>query len=195
MAINLLVHIRYREHAVKQTLLKAEWQYRPIPFAAFHLTSGKFTCAIISNTSSLFIASSIPSVGTCPSSRLDRRVSASACTAAASARMYATASSYAGMTPGATGGFHSRGLSRLIFGRIGGYFGFLRAGLLRFGGEVEGGSTPRGLVDASEVVDEPVSGGVDVTLERDSSVELARASGTVTARSRHNLNITGHDDE
>ena len=122
-------------------------------------------------------------------------VSASACTAAASARMYATASSYAGMTPGATGGFHSRGLSRLMLGRMGGYFGFLRAGVLRFGGEVETGSELRGLVDASDVVGEPVSGGEDVTLERVSSVELALASGTVTARSRHNVNIADHNNQ
>lgn len=82
----------------------------------------------------------------------------------------------------------------LILGRIGEYFGFLRPGVLCFGGEVETGSAIRGLVDASDVVDEPVSGGVDVTLERVSSVELALASGTVTARSRHNVNIADHDD-
>jgi hypothetical protein len=98
------------------------------------------------------------------------------------------------MTPGATEGFHSRGLSRLILGRIGGYFGFLRGGVLRFGGEVETGSALCGLVEVSDVVDESVSGGVDVTLERVSSVELALASGTVTARSRHNANIAGHDN-
>jgi hypothetical protein len=109
--------------------------------------------------------------------------------------MYATASSYAGMTPGATGGFHSRGLSILILGRIGEYFGFLRPGVLCFGGEVETGSAIRGLVDASDVVDESVSGGVDVTLERVSSVELALASGTVTGRSRHNVNIANHDNQ
>ena len=99
------------------------------------------------------------------------------------------------MTPGATGGFHSRGLSRVILGRIGGYLGFLRAGVLRFDGAVETGSALRGLVDASDVVDEPVSGGADVTLERVSSVELALASGTVTARSRHNVNIADHDNQ
>jgi hypothetical protein len=109
--------------------------------------------------------------------------------------MYATASSYAGMTPGATGGFHSRGRSRVILGRMGGYFGFLRAGVLRFGGEVETGSALRGLVGASDVVDTPVSVGVDVTLERVSSVELALASGSVTVRSRHNVNIAGHDSQ
>lgn len=147
---------------------------------------------MISSTPSLFFASSIPSVGTCPFSRLDRRISASACTAAASAWMYATASSYAGMMPGATGGFHSRGLPRLILGRIGGYFGFLRAGVLRFGEETS--SAVCGIVEASDVVEEPVSGGVDVTLERVSSVELALASGVVTARSRHNVNIANHDN-
>jgi hypothetical protein len=108
--------------------------------------------------------------------------------------MYATASSYAGMTPGATEGFHSRGLSRLILGRIGEYFGFLRAGVLSFDGEVETGSALCGRADASDVVDEPVSGGEDVTLERVSSVELALVSGTVTVRSRHNVNIANQDD-
>lgn len=83
----------------------------------------------------------------------------------------------------------------LILGRIGEYFGFLRPGVLRFGGEVETGSAIRGLVDASDVADEPVSGGVDVTLERVSSVELALASGTVTARSRHNVNIVDYDNQ
>lgn len=108
--------------------------------------------------------------------------------------MYATASSYAGTTPGAIGTFHSRGLSTLILGRIGEYFGFLRAGVPRFV-EKETGSAPHGLVDVSDVVDEPVSGGECVTLETLSSVELALASGAVTARIRHNVNITGHDDQ
>jgi hypothetical protein len=100
------------------------------------------------------------------------------------------------MTPGATGGFHSRGLSRLILGRMGGYFGFLRPGVLRLGGEVETSSAPAGLMDVSDVVDEPVSRGVDdVTLERDSTVELALARGAVTARSRQSANIACHDNQ
>lgn len=70
--------------------------------------------------------------------------------------------------------------------------GFLRAGVLPFGGDVESGS---GLVDTSDMVEEPVSGGVDVTLERDSSVEFPLASGALTARSRHNVNIADHDDQ
>ena len=82
-----------------------------------------------------------------------------------------------------------------MLGRIAGYFAFLRVGVLRLSGEVETGSALLGLVDASDVVDEPVSRGVDVTLERVSRVELALASGTVTARTRHSVNIAGHDNQ
>ena len=75
-----------------------------------------------------------------------------------------------------------------MLGRTGGYFGFLRPCVLRFGGDVGSGWAPES-VAASVVAEEEVRGDIGVTLEKDPSVELALASGTGRARSLPRVNI------